>query len=84
MVSKRTLTLPDGSQIEGTDVGVESIRGNGATIVLDDGTEVRAVIDVAEVIRMDGSWDRQGLPNYQIKHALFLTVMEAPESLRRP
>jgi hypothetical protein len=62
---------------------VDSANERFSEYTLEDGSVVRIKSVVTSFVRIDGQWDQEGNPMYVIKAAPILTVVSAPEHLRR-
>lgn len=83
MARKIAVSLPDGRQVQATEIEVETANERWSEYRLQDGTVFRAKINLLTVVRVDGEYDPQGMPIYQINAAPAIAVMEVPEALKR-
>ena len=84
MAKRKKINHPQtGQPVEGELVGIGEIRETPTYVTLTDGTVLRLRIDIVEAIRIDGTWDNDGNPLYQVRNAVQIMVMESPEHLRR-
>lgn len=85
MISGRKVpvTLPSGEKGEGTEVQVDELTERWSEFRLQDGTIMRVKATVISAIRVDGHYDPQGNPMYLTNVTPVLTVLSAPEKLRK-
>ena len=80
---KRKLPTPMG-EVEGEVVDTAAtITGNSFEIRLEDGTLLRFKVDIVEVCRVDSIRDPNGFPAYHVRSNNIITLLHAPESLRK-
>jgi hypothetical protein len=79
---KRKLKLPDGNEVEGTELSFRSSGENWNEYLIDDGTVVRLKLVVTDVLRVDGNYDPLGNPIYLVQSTNVMSV-SAPEDLKR-
>jgi hypothetical protein len=82
MPGKRTITLPDGRQIEATVLGFRAGGEHWNEYLLDDGSIVKIKLVATDVVRLDGEYDPSGNPVYLVQSTNVMAV-DAPENLRR-
>ena len=84
-MATRRITHPrTGKSIDAVVVDIAEIRESPIRVTLEDGTVLRLRIDVVEAIRVDGEWDVDGHPLYQVKNGVNIMVLESPDHLKRP
>jgi|HubBroStandDraft_4_1064222.scaffolds.fasta_scaffold01923_2 hypothetical protein len=81
--AKTHFILPDGRQGEGVEVPLESANERWSEFVLQDGTIFRAKINLIQVVRVEGEYDSQGIPLYQVNAQPALAFMHVPENLKK-
>jgi hypothetical protein len=81
---KVTLEYPPGSGVTKDAVAVEVVKATEpwTEYELEDGTVLRARTTVVDVIRVDGEYDLDGNPVYQLRGNATMSVIP-PESLKR-
>jgi hypothetical protein len=81
---KVTLEYPDGSGATKDAMAIDVVKATEPWMEyeLEDGTVLRARTTVVDVIRVDGEYDPDGNPVYQIRGNATMSVI-APESLKR-
>ena len=84
MTTRRIKNLNTGEMTDATVVDIESIDDRPVIITLADGSVLRLKIDVVEIVHIDGEWDRDGNPCYQIKSGNIVAVLESPDHLKKP
>ena len=75
--------LPGGEKAEAIEVQVEESTERWSEFQLQDGTVVRVKATILSAARIDGQYDPQGNPMYQMNIAPVVTISSVPESLRR-
>ena len=83
MATRRINHPRTGKPIDAQVVEVSDIRETPTRVTLEDGTVLRLRIDVIEAIRIDGEWDVDGHPMYQVRNGVNIMVLESPEHLKR-
>lgn len=81
MPGKRTITLPDGREVEGTIMTFRSGGEHWNEYLVDDGSVIRVKLVATEVLRLDGEYDLNGSPVYLVQSTNVMAV-DAPENLR--
>ena len=72
-----------GKDVEGTVVGVLESIERFSEVTLEDGTILKTKLTTIEAIRMDGHWDIDGNPLYNIKSTNIVAISESPEELKK-
>lgn len=73
---------PDGKPHDAVYIPVTEAHETWNQYILDDGTVLRMKIVVTDVYRIEGQYDRDGNPIYQVKSTNVVTVLP-PDSLKR-
>lgn len=83
--SERKVTIPgpDGKPVQGTDMEIENSNEKFSEMKLHDGTTIRYKTVVTQVIRIDGAYDVEGNPVYVVKSAPAISILSAPDYLRK-
>jgi len=82
---ERKIKLPLGNAIvDATDVPITKKREGIYEYELEDGSEIRLGLVVTQVIRIDGTFDADGMPTYIVKHGVVTNTISAAEKNRRP
>ena len=68
--------------VDATEVAVDEATERWTDLKLADGTEIRIKTVVLAVIRLEGQYDPEGNPMYQIKANQIMTA-SAPDHLRK-
>lgn len=79
---KVQVQLPDGRTAQGLEVQVDSSNERWSEYTLEDGTVFRGKLNIISVVRVEGEYDPQGQPIYQINAAPFMAFVEIPEKLK--
>jgi hypothetical protein len=80
---KTKATLPTGQEVDAFEVPVEESTERWSEFKLEDGTIIRAKMNVISVTRVPEMWDPQGNPFYAINAAPVLALVDVPERLRK-
>jgi hypothetical protein len=75
---------PQSPLADGVEVSVRESTERWTDILLEDGTALRLKANVLSAIRIEGQYDPEGNPMYALKAGQTLTILSAPENLRRP
>jgi hypothetical protein len=75
---------PASPLVEGTEVAVKESMERWTEVTLEDGSVLRIKPTVLSAIRIDGQYDPEGNPMYALRAGQMLTVVSAPDTLRRP
>lgn len=70
------------SVVDATEVPVDEATERWTDIRLADGTQIRIKMVVVSVVRIDGQYDNDGNPMYQLKANQVMSV-SAPDRLRK-
>ncbi len=73
----------DGKKQSATIVEVEQSIDRWSDITLTDGTVLKAKPIIIDVERLDGEYDHDGNPVYNVKNQLFITVVSTPDDLKK-
>ena len=82
MNRKIKITGPDGKSYDAAYIPVRESHEIWNEYVLEDGSVLRAKLVVTEVYRIEGLYDSDGNPVYQVKSSNVVTVLP-PDSLKR-
>lgn len=69
--------------MDGSEVGVSESTEKWSEVTLEDGTVIRIKPSVISAIRIDGQYDPEGNPMYGVKANNVVTIVSAPDHLRR-
>lgn len=83
MATRRINHPRTGKPIDAQVVEIADIRETPTRVTLEDGTVLRLRIDVIEAIRIDGEWDADGHPMYQVRNGVNIMVLESPDHLKQ-
>jgi hypothetical protein len=76
------VAMPDGSFVEGVDVGIDEATERWSDVKLTDGTLLRVKNVVIQAIRTS-NYDPDGNPIYVIRGAPVMVVGSVPKNLRK-
>ena len=83
MPEKKTkVQLPSGEVADAVDVAITESTERWTDIHLSDGTVIRTKPIILGVVRIEGQYDQEGNPLYQVKANQIMTA-ESPEHLRK-
>ncbi len=83
MPEKRSkIQTPDGDVVEAVEVEVLESTERWTDIVLADGTSIRVKPVVLTVLRIDGQYDQEGSPIYQVRVNQVMTA-SVPDHLKK-
>jgi len=83
-VASRKIQVPYlGKMVWGTEVGVDETIDRASEVQLADGTRLRLKQSVISAIRLDDEFDPEGNPLYVLNAAPVMTLVHAPENLKR-
>lgn len=68
---------------EAIDVEIKHVDETTSTIVLMDGTTLKLRPIVLQVSRLEGLWDPEGMPVYNVRSQMAMFIAETDESLKR-
>lgn len=81
---ERKIKIPIGPLImDATEVAIIGRTDGLIEYKLEDGSTIRVAIAPTQIVRMDGSFDGDGLPIYLVKHGTVVNTISAPEHLRK-
>lgn len=84
MVERKTKAkLPTGQTVDAFEVPVEELTERWSDYKLEDGSALRMKMNVLSVNRIPNMWDPQGNPFYLVNVSPVMTVVEAPQHLRK-
>lgn len=73
---------PGGGMVDAVEVGVEEATERWTDLKLADGTVIRIKTVVLTVLRLEGQYDQDGNPMYQIKANQIMTA-SSPDILKK-
>ena len=82
MATRKLLSPTTGQKVEAEVVAIERLEELPIMIHLADGSVLRLKVDIIEVCRYAGEWDKEGYPMYNVKSGTILAVLDSPEHLR--
>ena len=71
-----------GREVDATEVEFQTRKEDWNEYQLMDGTVIKMKLVVSEIFRIEGVYDNEGNPAYQIKSAN-LPVVKSPDALKR-
>ncbi len=71
-----------GRDVDATEVEFQTRKEDWNEYQLMDGTVIKMKLVVSEIFRIDGVYDKEGTPAYQIK-STNLPVVKSPDALKR-
>ncbi len=71
-----------GRQVDATEVDFQTRKEDWNEYQLMDGSEIKMKLVVSEIFRIEGLYDNEGNPTYQIK-STNLPVVKSPDNLKR-
>jgi hypothetical protein len=74
--------MPDGREVDATEIGFRSSGEHWNEYLVDDGTVIRIKVIATEVMRIEDEYDADGNPLYLVKSGNVVAI-SAPEDLRR-
>jgi hypothetical protein len=80
---RATVTLPDLREVEAVEIDVDSASERWSEYILQDGTVIRAKLNLISIWRVEGEYDPQGMPVYQINATPAMGLVSAPEHLKK-
>lgn len=81
---ERKIKLPVGPVVmDATEVSIVGRTDGLIEYHLEDGSLIRIAIAPTQIVRMDGSYDGDGMPIYLVKHGTVVNTISAPEHLRK-
>lgn len=83
MATRRLASPTTGATVEVEVVDIVDISDPPIRLVLADGTTLRLKVDVIEVTRFPGEWDRDGHPIYNVRSANVMAVLDSAEHLQK-
>ena len=83
MATRRLKSPTTGRTVQAEVVDIVDLTDAPIRIVLADGSTLRLRVDVIEVTRFNGEWDREGHPLYNVRSANTMAVLESAEHLQR-
>jgi len=74
---------PDGKMTDAYETGVAESTEKFSEYTLEDGTVLKGKLVVLSAARLEGQYDQDGNPSYQIKAQQLLIVVSAPDELKK-
>jgi hypothetical protein len=78
-----TMKLPDGKVVEGVEVQILESTEKWSEFTLEDGSILRAKVNMMSYLRPDGQYDPDGNPAYLGKAQITTAIVSVPEQLRQ-
>lgn len=72
-----------GEDVDAVLVDIKEFSQRSNKIVLEDGTTLNIQTIISTVARVPGKWDNEGNPFYIVKNANAITVLNAPQNLKK-
>lgn len=82
MERKKKVRKPDGTEVDGVEVAVESSSEHWNEYLLADGSVIRLKLVATQVVRIESEWDAEGNPLYFVQGTNVM-VVSAPDKLKR-
>ncbi len=84
-MTERKKTVKDlrGQSVSGVVVGIAESVERFSVITLEDGTILKTKLTAIEAIRLDGQWDSDGNPVYNLRSQNIVVIDESPEKLKK-
>lgn len=83
MARQRKIRLPNGVEVDGTELPFRASTEEWNEYLVDDGTVIRFRAVVTDIVRLEGNYDQEGQPLYLVNSQNIVKV-SAPEDLRKP
>jgi hypothetical protein len=80
---KITVPLPNSTKADAVEVGVTESVERWTDVKLDDGSSLRLKAVVLTAVRLEDQYDPEGNPQYLVKVNQVMTVVSAPDHLRK-
>lgn len=80
---KIQVPTPEGKMVDGMDVPIERSDERWSEFTLEDGTVIRAKINIASAVRVDGQYDTRGQPVYILNTSPTVSIINVPERLKK-
>lgn len=71
-----------GREVDATEIEFQTRKEDWSEYLLMDGTVIKMKLVVSEIFRIEGLWDNEGNPVYQIK-STNVPVVRASDTLKR-
>ncbi len=75
--------LQDGRMVEAFEVPTSESNERWSEYTLEDGTIIRAKLNVVSFMRLEGQFDQDGNPLYGMKGAPIHVIESCPDSLKQ-
>jgi hypothetical protein len=72
-----------GQMVDGYEVSVDESTEKWSEYKLSDGTVIRGKMTIIGATRIDGQFDPQGNPMYQMNMAPTVVIISSPDNLKR-
>ena len=84
-MAERKVKIPgtNGKIYDGVEVPIKESLERWGEIILDDGTTIRAKLNISAVLRVEDEYDEQGQPIYSVSSVPTVVVVNAPDNLRK-
>ena len=69
--------------VDGYDVPITESTERWTELKLEDGTVIRVKPNVLSAVRIENKFDQDGNPMYAIRGSQTMTIVSAPENLRK-
>ncbi len=83
MAERKTKVNVGDRILNGFEVPIESSNERWSEFKLEDGTLIRAKINVVAVVRVEGEYDINGNPLYTMNMVPVIAILDTPQSLRK-
>jgi hypothetical protein len=83
VIRKITMPGPDGKPVVVSDIPVAESHEKWSEFTLEDGTIIKAKLNVVSFFRIDGQYDNENNPLYGIKAIPAHAIVSVPDNLKR-
>jgi len=83
MAERKTKIMFNGRYVDGYDVPIKDSKEQWSEFTMEDGTIIRAKVNIVSATRIDGVYDAMGNPTYQVNAAPVIGVVYIEEALRK-
>lgn len=81
---KMPFPTPTSPQVDGVEVSIKESTERWTDVELEDGAVLRLKPAVLGAVRIDGQFDPDGNPMYALRIGQVMTIISAPDSLKKP